>query len=118
MPLLLDDAGELVPLGHLPSYLIPYVILDRLTAGNFCRRNGCAWQSAWRLRPFRDFALLVEAQSGATRLCPRLKIVPGPCRDPAMEALAWQLELVNLVDGGDRKTNPQPPAEPSAPELF
>jgi Sulfatase len=99
VPLLVIDAGKPVPLGRLPSYLIPYVVLDGLTQGEFCRRNGCAWKAPWRLRPFRDFVLLVEAHGTGTRLCASFDTSSQPCRGPVTAALAWQLQLLDLLDG-------------------
>lgn len=94
VPLILLDRGELVPLGRLPTYLLPYAVLDRLGA---CGDEGCAWDAPWRLRPFRDRALLVEPDGDGERACsvdqPSL-----PCEDAARQALAWQLELLELIE--------------------
>jgi hypothetical protein len=98
VPLLVLDAGEHVAVGRLPTYLIPYLVLDRLTGGRFCQANSCEFQSPWRLRPFRDFALVVEANGGGERLCPDLEATTEPCQAPAAETLAWQLELLDLID--------------------
>ena len=61
VPLILLDRGELVPLGRLPTYLVPYAILDRLGA---CGERHCGWDTAWRLRPFRDRALMLGQPTG------------------------------------------------------
>jgi Sulfatase len=97
VPLLIYEAGELLPLGRLPSYLIPYVVLDRLTDGKFCRRNGCARETPWRLRPFRDGALIVAAEGNEERLC-TLDLRSGPCQGAIAHSLAWELQLLDMVE--------------------
>jgi phosphoglycerol transferase MdoB-like AlkP superfamily enzyme len=95
VPLILLDRGEMVPLGRLPTYLVPYVLLERLGA---CRGKACAWDGPWRLRPFRDRALLVERDGDRERPC-SVSQPSHPCERAAREALAWQVELINLLEG-------------------
>jgi len=94
VPLILLDRGAMVPLGRLPTYLLPYAILDRLGA---CGEAGCGWDSAWRLRPFRDRALLV-GDGDNQRWC-LVKEPTGPCAGAAREARAWQVELLEIIEG-------------------
>jgi hypothetical protein len=101
VPLLILDRGELLPVGRLPTYLIPYVVLDRLSQGAFCKQNGCAWQRPWRLRVFRDFAILVEAHSAGEILCAPLDATTAPCDQAAERSRAWQLEILKLVGADD-----------------
>jgi phosphoglycerol transferase MdoB-like AlkP superfamily enzyme len=95
VPLILLDRGELVPLGRLPTYLLPYAILDRLGG---CDDRQCGWDTAWRLRPFRDHALLVERDGDGARSCSVSRPDPA-CEPVARQARAWQLELLELIEG-------------------
>jgi hypothetical protein len=95
VPLILLDRGAMVPLGRLPTYLLPYAILDRLGA---CGDAGCGWDSAWRLRPFRDRSLLVARDGDDQRWC-LVKAPDGPCAAAAREAQAWQVELLEIIEG-------------------
>jgi phosphoglycerol transferase MdoB-like AlkP superfamily enzyme len=95
VPLILLDRGELVPLGRLPTYLLPYAILDRLGA---CGERHCGWDTAWRLRPFRDHALLVERNGDREQPCSVTRPDPA-CEPVAREARAWQLQLLDLIEG-------------------
>lgn len=81
-PLLVLDAGELVPVGRLPAFLVPELILDRLSGGGHCRANACAHREAWRLRPFRDHSLEIEAHGPGERLCPAAAHGPGAVPPP------------------------------------
>jgi hypothetical protein len=94
VPLILLDRGDLVPLGRLPSYLIPYVLVDRLLPGNL---DG-AWDGPWRLRPFRDRAILVERDGPGEIMC-SVQEPTGDCRTSARQAQAWQVDLFDLIDG-------------------
>jgi hypothetical protein len=93
VPLVLLDRGELVPLGRLPTYLIPYAVVDRLLPGNV---DG-TWDGPWRLRPFRDRAILVERDGPGERVC-AVQDPTDECRISARQTQAWQVELVDLVD--------------------
>ena len=91
-PLLVLDAGEVVPVGRLPAFLLPELILDRLSDGEHCRRNACAHREPWRLRPFRDHAFEVEAHGPGEHLCPMAPApgaVPPACADVAARSRAW-----------------------------
>ena len=100
VPLILLDRGELVPLGRLPTYLIPYAVVDRLVPDNV---DG-AWDGPWRLRPFRDRAILVERDGPGERVC-AVQEPTADCRTSARQAQAWQVDLVDMIDetspGGD-----------------
>ena len=104
-PLLVLDAGEAVAVGRLPTFLLPEVILDRLSGGEHCRRNACAHQEAWRLRPFRDHAIEVEAHGRGERLCPvqQGSSAGAPCADAAARSRSWQAALFQAL-GGLRRT--------------
>jgi hypothetical protein len=95
VPLILLDRGEMVPLGRLPTYLVPYAILDRLGA---CGERHCGWDTAWRLRPFRDHAILVERDGDREQPCSVSK-PDQACEPTARQARAWQLELLDLIEG-------------------
>jgi hypothetical protein len=99
VPLILLDRGEMVPLGRLPTYLLPYALMERLGA---CGERGCADDPPWRLRPFRDRAILVERDGSGQRSCLVREPTP-PCDAAAQQAQAWQVELLELIEG-------QPPA--------
>lgn len=91
-PLLVLDAGEVVPVGRLPAFLLPELILDRLSGGEHCRANACAHREPWRLRPFRDHAFEVEAHGPGERLCPTSResnALPLACADVAARSRAW-----------------------------
>lgn len=97
-PLLVLDAGEVVPVGRLPAYLLPGLILDRLSGGGHCRANACAHRDAWRLRPFRDLALEVEAHGPGERRCPvareaQAATAPPACAGAVARTLAWQAAM-------------------------
>jgi phosphoglycerol transferase MdoB-like AlkP superfamily enzyme len=100
VPLILLDRGELVPLGRLPTYLIPYAVVDRLVPGNV---DG-AWDGPWRLRPFRDRAILVERDGPGEIIC-SVQEPTDDCRTSARQAQAWQVDLFDMIDetrpGGD-----------------
>jgi Sulfatase len=98
VPLILLDRGKMVSLGRLPTYLLPYALLERLDA---CRGESCAWDGPWRLRAFRDRALLVERDGGREQLC-SVSQPSGPCERAAREARTWQLELLDLIEGRKR----------------
>jgi phosphoglycerol transferase MdoB-like AlkP superfamily enzyme len=93
VPLILLDRGDLVPLGRLPTYLIPYAILDRILPDNV----DDAWDGPWRLRPFRDRAILVERDGPGERMC-AVQEPTADCRTPARQAQAWQVDLFDLID--------------------
>ncbi len=94
VPLIFLDRGEMVPLGRLPTYLLPYAILDRLGG---CGEDHCGWDQPWRLRAFRDRALLVARDGDRERSCPVVQ--PGPeCERSARQAQAWQVELFDLIE--------------------
>lgn len=94
VPLILLDRGALVPLGRLPTYLIPYAVLDRLNPDD---ADG-AWDTPWRLRPFRDRAIRVEAGRSDERRC-SVEQPTEACAQVADHVRAWQLELLNLIEG-------------------
>ncbi len=98
VPLLLLDRGELLSPGRLPIYLIPYLLLERLGFRAVCAGDGCPWQRPWRLRPFRDRAFLVAAAGAGGRLC-RIDDPGTPCQAALKELRAWQVELLELVEG-------------------
>jgi phosphoglycerol transferase MdoB-like AlkP superfamily enzyme len=98
VPLILLDRGEMVPLARLPTYLLPYAILDRLGA---CGDQGCGWDAPWRLRPFRDHALLVERDGDRERPC-SVSQPSQECEPTARQARAWQIELLDLIEGPSR----------------
>jgi hypothetical protein len=100
VPLIVLDRGELVPLGRLPTYLLPYGLLDRL---GLCVEQGCGWDTPWRLRPFRDHALLVERDGAGQKPCSVRQPIPA-CEETARQARAWQLELLDLIE---QPTRPQ-----------
>jgi hypothetical protein len=87
------DRGELVSLGRLPTYLIPYAVVDRLMRGNV---DG-AWDGPWRLRPFRDLAILVERDGPGEIIC-SVQEPMDDCRKSARQAWAWQVDLFDLID--------------------
>jgi phosphoglycerol transferase MdoB-like AlkP superfamily enzyme len=93
-PLILLDRGELVPLGRLPTYLIPYAVVDRLAPGVL----DVGWNGPWRLRPFRDRAILVERNGPGERVC-SVQEPTEECRTTARDAQAWQVDLLDLIDG-------------------
>ena len=78
-------------LGRLPTYLIPAVV-DRLVPGV----DG-AWDGPWRLRPFRDCAILVERDGPGEIIC-SVQEPTDDCRTPAHQAQAWQIDLFDLID--------------------
>ncbi len=81
-PLLVLDRGRLVGTGRLPVWQVPELVLDLLSDGAQCRDRGCGHAEAWRLRPLDEVLLLVEADGGAVRICPR-RGIPEPDPDPA-----------------------------------
>jgi hypothetical protein len=97
-PLLVLDGGTPVPVGRLPAYLLPEVVLDILSAGTHCRTDACQSDAGWRLRPFRDHAIEVEARGPGERMCalPRDEADPH-CAGMAARALSWQLALFRLA---------------------
>jgi hypothetical protein len=107
-PLLVLDGSEAVPLGRLPAYLLPEVILDRLSGGEYCRRNdACEHRKPWRLRPFRDHAMEVEAHGRGERFCPTrtetLAEAAGlPCAAAAARSRAWDAALFRALGGPSR----------------
>jgi phosphoglycerol transferase MdoB-like AlkP superfamily enzyme len=102
VPLILLDRGEMVPLARLPTYLLPYAILDRLGA---CGEDGCGWDTPWRLRPFRDRALLVERDGDRERPC-SVGQPDADCEVAARQARAWQIELLDLIEGPVGREDP------------
>jgi hypothetical protein len=94
VPLILLDRGEIVPLRRLPTYLIPYAVVDRLAPGEV----EIGWDGPWRLRPFRDRAILVERDGPGERVCSVQKPTED-CRITARHAQAWQVDLLDLIDG-------------------
>lgn len=69
-PLLILDGPTLVDVGRLPAWQLPSVLLDILSDGAHCAQ-GCAHDRAWRLRPFRDLVLAIEAKGSGQRPCRR-----------------------------------------------
>jgi Sulfatase len=96
VPLLLLDRGELVPVGRLPTFQIPYLLLDRLSAGAYCRKNGCPWSGDWRYRPFRDMSIRVEARGTDEEVCERARPSTA-CERTLREARGWQVELLRVI---------------------
>ena len=84
--------------GRLPIYLIPDLLLERLGYRAACAGGPCPWHRPERLRPFRDRALLVAATGPGERLC-RIDEPGTPCRAALDELRAWQVELLELVEG-------------------
>ena len=109
VPLMLLDRGQMVPLDALPIYLLPYVLLERLGA---CGPLGCGWDGQARLRPFRDHVLLVERNGVAERTCSVRDPEPA-CETAARQARAWQVELLDLLDGASQ-ADPRTARQPGA----
>jgi hypothetical protein len=98
VPLIVLDRGELLPLGRLPTYLIPYAVLDRLRRDRTSEAGARDWDGPWRLRALRDRALLVERNGDGELFCS----VDSPserCKSAAEQVRAWQVELLDLVEG-------------------
>jgi phosphoglycerol transferase MdoB-like AlkP superfamily enzyme len=110
VPLIMLDRGEMVPLGRLPTYLVPYAILDRLGA---CGERHCGWDTAWRLRPFRDHAILVERNGDREQPCSVSK-PDQACEPTARQARAWQLQLLELIEGPPDRAALDLATEPAA----
>jgi hypothetical protein len=51
VPLFVFDRGQPVPVPPLPHYLIPEMIIDRLTGGSYCAGHPCLSQKPYLLRP-------------------------------------------------------------------
>jgi hypothetical protein len=96
VPLLLLDRGELVPVGLLPTFQIPYLLLDRLSAGAYCRKNGCPWFGDWRYRPFRDMSIQVDARGVDERVCEPARPSKA-CEHTLRDARGWQVELLRVI---------------------
>ncbi len=94
VPLIMLDRGQMVPLGRLPTYLIPYALVDRLLPDNV---DG-AWDRRWRLRPFRDRAILVERDGSGERVC-AVQHPSADCMNASRDTQAWQVDLLDLIDG-------------------
>lgn len=106
VPLIMLDRGRLLSPGRLPIYLIPYVLLERLGHRARCDDDRCPWERPWRLRPFRDRALVVGGDDHGERLC--LAAQPtAACREPLAELRAWQVELLELIEGPAGGSRPQ-----------
>jgi len=50
-PLFVIDRGEPVPVGVVPHYLLPELIVDRLSDGAYCASNPCQSKQPGALRP-------------------------------------------------------------------
>jgi hypothetical protein len=96
VPLLLLDRGELVPVGRLPTFQIPYLLLDRLSAGAYCRKNGCPWSGNWRHRPFRDMSIRIGARGADEQVCEPARPTTA-CERTLREARGWQVELLRVI---------------------
>jgi hypothetical protein len=81
----------------LSTYQIPYLLLDRLSEGAYCRENGCPWTGDRRLRPFRDITLQLEARGTGERVCAASRPT-GTCAKTLAVARGWQLELFRMID--------------------
>jgi hypothetical protein len=98
-PLVILDAGTPLAVGRLPTYLLPEIILDRVSQGAYCRVNRCASRAARRLRPFRDYVLEVEAAGPGEQLCLLLSDHADPfCADAVARSRSWQRALFQLID--------------------
>lgn len=98
-PILVLDRGEMLPLGRLPQYLVPEVILDRLSDGAYCRTNRCGYRSERVLRPYATSALLVERQGKDVAVCPNLDAPQnGDCALAARQSRYLQKKVFELIE--------------------
>lgn len=101
VPLLVLDRGELLSVGRLPTYQIPYLLLDRLSEGAYCRENACPWLGDWRNRPFRDIVLRIEAHGADEQACLMSRPTEG-CEQALSATLGWQFELLRMIEAAPR----------------
>ena len=98
-PLVVLDGDEMLPLGRVPQYLLPEILLDRLSRGAYCRQNRCAYTAPRVLRPFADAALIFDREGGDWRACAGLAEARAePCRTAAARSLYLQKKVFELVE--------------------
>lgn len=101
-PLLIFDGDHLLRIGKLPTWQLPEVLLNILSEGAYCAQMRCASEQEVRLRPYYDFAMLIDAETGRTTICEQRAAMANAHPDPAcLQALtnarAMQAMLARLL---------------------
>lgn len=97
-PLLVIDRGELLALGRVPQYLLPEIVLDRLSDGIYCRDNRCGHRQDRVLRPFAASALVLDREGAGFRSCPLDGPVPADCTAPVRQSRYLQKKVFDLLE--------------------
>lgn len=107
-PLLVIDRGRLVGTGRLPVWQVPELVLNLLSDGAQCRDGGCDHTEAWRLRPLDEVVLVVEADGGAVRICPRRGVAGPDPHQAACAAARARTAALNATVAGLLRLAPSP----------
>ncbi|MFQ5763632.1 MAG: sulfatase-like hydrolase/transferase [Rhodospirillales bacterium] len=85
--LVIARGKALVPVGRVAQFEIPYLVLDALSSGRFCRQNPCPAGNRL-IRPIQNRVLVAEGRDGPARVCG-----PGPAAsagDGCGDVDAWR----------------------------
>ena len=88
----------MLPLGRVPQYLIPEIVLDRLSDGAYCRENRCGYTRARVLRPFAGAALLADRLGDAWQVCALDSPAGEDCAAAARQSRYLQRKLFELIE--------------------
>jgi hypothetical protein len=82
----------------VPQYLVPEIVLDRLSDGAYCRENRCGHRQDKVLRPFASAALIADRQGESAQVCALDRPSGEACALAARQSRYLQKKVFELME--------------------